>query len=108
MRDDRQRLMDILEAIERVERYASEGQERFEQDELIQTWIVHHLVIIGEACRALSKDFRAQNPHDAWVQAAGMRNVIVHEYFGVDVEIVWIVVDRDLPILKAHVVHLLG
>ena len=108
MRDDRQRLLDIMEAIERVERYASEGRERFERDELVQTWVVHHLVIIGEACRALSKEFRTQNPHDAWVQAAGMRNVIVHEYFGVDVEIVWMVVDRDLPVLKARVIELLG
>ena len=108
MRDDRQRLLDIMEAIERVERYASEGRERLERDELVQTWVVHHLVIIGEACRALSKEFRTQTPHDAWVQAAGMRNVIVHEYFGVDVEIVWMVVDRDLPVLKARVIELLG
>jgi uncharacterized protein with HEPN domain len=51
MRDDRERLRDILEAIERIERYTSKGREEFMQDELIQTWVVHHIQIIGEAAR---------------------------------------------------------
>jgi uncharacterized protein with HEPN domain len=51
MRDDRERLLDILEAIERIEKYTSKGREVFEDDELIQTWVVHHLEIIGEATR---------------------------------------------------------
>ena len=54
MRDDRERLLDIVEAIERIEKYASEGRAAFEENELIQTWIVHHLQLIGEAVRALS------------------------------------------------------
>ena len=48
MRDERVRLLDIQEAIERIEKYARQGQEAFEQEELIKTWIVHHLQIIGE------------------------------------------------------------
>lgn len=60
MRDERERLLDILEAIERIEKYTEEGKERFESDELIQTWVVHHITIIGEACRALSNTFKAQ------------------------------------------------
>ena len=51
MRDDRERLLDILEAIERIERYAARGREAFENDELLQTWVVHHVQIIGEAAR---------------------------------------------------------
>ena len=54
MRSDRERLLDIQEAIERIEKYATRGREAFERDELIQTWILHHLQIIGEAARALS------------------------------------------------------
>lgn len=53
MRSERERLLDILEAIERIEKYAEEGKDTFEADELIQTWIVHHITIIGEACRTL-------------------------------------------------------
>ncbi|MBI3246259.1 MAG: DUF86 domain-containing protein [Deltaproteobacteria bacterium] len=57
MRDDRERLLDIQEAIARIEKYTVQGQEAFEQEELIQNWIVHHLQIIGEAARSLSPDF---------------------------------------------------
>jgi len=50
--------------------------------------------------RALSQAFRATHADDIWAQAAGLRNVIVHHYFGVDREVVWGVVERDLPVLK--------
>ena len=56
MRDDRERLFDILEAIERIDKYASKGRPAFEDDELIQTWVLHHLQLIGEATRALSTE----------------------------------------------------
>ncbi len=49
MRDDRERLLDILEAIERIEKYTARGRSVFDEDELIQTWVLHHLQIIGEA-----------------------------------------------------------
>ena len=100
MRDDRERLQDVLEAIERIEKYASRGRAALFEDELVQTWVVHHLVILGEACRALSAGFRAAHPDEAWALAAGLRNVIVHEYFGIDLEVLWGVVERDLPKLK--------
>lgn len=108
MRGDRERLLDVLEAIERIERYSSKGRAAFYDDELIQIWVVHHLMIIGEACRGLSRAFRAANAENVWVQAAGLRNVIVHEYFGVDPEIIWGVVERDLPALKQRILHLLA
>jgi ribonuclease HepT-like protein len=58
MRSEGERMLDILEAIERIEKYAEEGKQIFESDELIQTWIVHHITIIGEACRTCLKNFR--------------------------------------------------
>jgi len=107
VRSDRERLEDILEAIERIEKYAARGRVVLYEDELVQTWIVHHLMIIGEACRVLSPQFRAAHPDEIWVQAAGLRNVIVHEYFGIDHEIVWGVIERDLPDLKRRITDLL-
>lgn len=59
MRDDRERLRDILEAIERIERHTAKGRDEFERDELIQTWVVHHIQIIGEAARKLSEEVRS-------------------------------------------------
>lgn len=100
MRDDRVRLGDILEAIERIEKYAGQKRDALYSDELVQTWVVHHLMIIGEACRAVSSEFRTAHPEDVWGLAGGLRNVIVHEYFGIDLEIVWGVIERDLPALK--------
>ncbi len=100
MRDYSERLLDILEAIERIEKYAAQGRENFENNELVQTWIVHHLQIIGEAARALPESFIDQHPEVDWSEIIGMRNILVHNYFGVDVDVVWAVVERDLPDLK--------
>ena len=52
MRNERERLLDILEAVERIEKYAKRGKAAFLQDELIQNWMVNHITLIGEACRA--------------------------------------------------------
>jgi len=108
MRDDRERLRDVLEAIERIEKYATGGRQVLAKEELVQTWVVHHLMIIGEACRALSPDFRLKHPADVWALAAGLRNVIVHQYFGIDLVVVWNVIERDLPQLKAMVREILA
>ena len=107
MKDDRARLEDLLEAIERIERYAGRGRETFETDELLQTWIVHHIQIIGEAARKLTHDFRIAQPHIPWRQIIAMRNVLVHDYFGIDHEAVWLAVQRDLPRLKTEIHALL-
>ena len=103
MRDDRERLLDILEAIERIQKYTAKGRESFEEDELIQTWVIHHLEIIGEASRSLSAQLKQEHPETPWSEIAGMRNILVHHYFGVDASAVWNAVDRDLPSLKQQI-----
>jgi uncharacterized protein with HEPN domain len=103
MSGDKDRLADILEGIARVEKYAASGREAFLCDELIQTWIVHNIQIIGEAAGKLSRDFRALHSEVPWPQIAGMRNIIIHDYFGIDLDQVWQVVERDLPVLRSQV-----
>ena len=103
MRRDGERVVDVHEAIEAIERYASRGREALDRDELIQTWMLHHLGIIGEACRAISPQFREKHPEVPWSKVIGLRNVLVHEYFGVDLDIVWSVVQNELPRLKEKV-----
>ena len=103
MRSERERLLDILEAIERIEKYAQEGKRAFEADELIQTWMVHHITVIGEACRSLSGDFQARHADVPWADIVGMRNILVHHYFGIDTDAVWGVVEHDIPELKADI-----
>lgn len=103
MRDDRVRLDDVLEAIKRVERYAKRGRKVFRTDELIQNWVIHHIQIIGEAAGKLSESFRKAHTEIPWPQIIKMRHVLVHDYFGIDLEEVWAVVERDLPDLKRKV-----
>ncbi len=103
MRDDREKLRDIIEAIERIDRYAVQGRQSFEQDELIQTWFIQHLQIIGEASRVMSTSIREQHPEVPWSQIIGMRNILTHNYFEIDIEVVWSVIERDLPNLKHQI-----
>jgi uncharacterized protein with HEPN domain len=100
MRDRRERILDMLEAIERIERYAAKGRIEFEKDELIQTWMVHHLQIVGEAAAKLGRTFHEQHPLIPWPQVVAMRNVLIHDYFGIDLGEVWRVIEGDLPELK--------
>lgn len=108
MRNDRERLADILEAIERIERYAKRGRDVFGQDELVQTWVVHHLQIIGEAARGLSDVLKKAHPQVAWPQIIGMRNVLVHAYFGIDADEVWSAVERNVPDLRQKISAILA
>ena len=108
MRNDRERLRDILEAIEKVEKYASRGKQIFERDELIQVWIIHHLQIIGEASAAISRSLAEDHSEIPWRDISDFRNILVHEYFQVDPEIVWTIVRRELPDLKNKVRKILS
>ena len=107
MRDPRERLEDILEAIGHIGRYAARGREAFEADELIQSWFVRHLQIIGEAARALPEEIRAKMPDIPWSKVIAMRHILVHDYFGIDTESVWDAVQRDLPSLREKITSLL-
>jgi len=103
LRDDQQRLLDILDAIKRIEKYAAKGRDTFFGDELIQIWIVHHLETIGEACRGVSDDFKAKHTGIDWKSIIGMRTILAHKYFDIDLDIVWSAVESDLPNLKREV-----
>lgn len=107
MRDPAERLRDILDAITNIERYAARGRRAFESDELIQNWFVRHLQIIGEAARALPQDVRDREHTIPWSKIMGMRHILVHDYFAVDTDVVWDVIERDLPDLKAKIEALL-
>lgn len=103
MRDPRERLQDILEAIQHVQRHSAIGRQAFEQDELVQSWCVRHLQIIGEAARALPDETRNSIPEIPWSKLIGMRHVLVHNYFGIDTELVWNVVENELDLLRTAI-----
>jgi uncharacterized protein with HEPN domain len=108
LRDPAERLRDIVEAIAAIERYCNCEKRTFERDELLQTWFVRHLQIIGEAAKATPEEIRVLAPEIPWRQIAGMRNVLVHGYFEIDTDLVWDAATRDVPALKPAILRLLA
>ena len=107
MRDVNERFFDMLEAINRIEKYAERGRLAFVSDELIQTYVVHNLQILGEAAAKVPVELQLQYPELPWSKMIGMRNVLVHGYFSIDLDIVWAVVENDLHALKEALTRIL-
>lgn len=103
MRSDRERLIDILEAIEKIDRYVARGKKAFDSEELLQVWVVHHLQTVGEAASKLQRDLQDNHPEIPWAQIVAMRNILIHDYFAVDLDEVWVAAQRDIPELKKAV-----
>ena len=103
MRDDLGRLSDILEAINKIESKIGNNRADFDSDEMLQVWVLHHLQIIGESTNCLSKELLKQYPKAPWRNIIGMRNILVHQYFEVDLDIVWDAATNELPFLKPQI-----
>ena len=98
---------DILEALRKISRYTvGMGPEEFRQDPKTIDAVIRNLEILGEATRQLPENFISRYPGVPWRQIAGLRNRIIHEYFAVDLEIVWQVIQHDLPQLEEQLKNL--
>lgn len=103
MIDTTEYLRVIQEAVSRILKYASKGRDVFVQDELVQTWIIHHFEIIGEAISSMPQMFRSLHPEIQWKQFTDMRDALTYQYYEVNLDRVWAVVENDIPPLKASV-----
>ncbi|MGB2822836.1 MAG: HepT-like ribonuclease domain-containing protein [Phycisphaerae bacterium] len=102
MSPDDCRLVDMLLAARKIaEKTANISRDEFLEDETIQAAVCHWLTIIGEAARLISEPRRAQFSNLPWPAIVGLRHKVVHEYFRVDPEIVWDIIQRDIPELTA-------
>jgi uncharacterized protein with HEPN domain len=108
VKDDRIYLAHLRDAIQRIESFASRGRDQFFTDPMVHDAVIRNLEVIGEAVKGLSKELREANPDVPWKQIAGMRDVLIHHYFGVKLETVWQVITDHLPTLKMRVNELLG
>ena len=104
---DRTYLLHIRDAIEKIESYSSVGRLEFMAKSHWQDAIIRQLEIIGEASKHLSEELRTANPEIPWRRISGLRDVLIHNYMGVDLEAVWSVVENGIPALKQTVVSLL-
>ncbi len=101
MKDDSIYIDHILHSINRILTYTSgKDQNSFKGDQVTQDAVVRQLEIIGEATKRISKEFREEYPDIPWSDMAGMRDVLIHDYIDVDVDIVWKTVSEDVPFLK--------
>lgn len=107
-RDMRLYLVDIMDSIERIEEYtqAITGEDFF-KDVKIQDAVMRRLEIIGEAVKNTPLDFKNKYPAVPWKRIAGLRDILIHEYFGVNLKRVWKIIKEDLPELKKQISEIL-
>jgi uncharacterized protein with HEPN domain len=108
MRDDRQRLLDILEAAKLLVTFrAGKNRADLTHDLLLQSGFLHQLFVIGEAASRLSPALKKRFPNIPWYAISGFRNYIAHEYFSLDLDIVWQTVIVDVPLLETQIREIL-
>ena len=83
------------------------SQEEFVHDEILSRAAIRSLEIIGEACKKLPPDFKSAYPQIKWKEIAGTRDKLIHDYFGVDYDIVWDIIENELPDLLPAIVHII-
>jgi uncharacterized protein with HEPN domain len=108
VKDDTLYLRHIHEAIVRIQEFTSEGEDVFRRDLMTQDAVIRNLQVIGEAAKKVSVETRAAHPAVPWKSMTGMRDRIVHDYFGVSLEIVWDVVANHLPAIRLQLQKLLS
>ena len=101
-------LRDIIDAVEKIEKF-TEGMdsERFYADDKTAYAVIRALEIIGEATKKVPQNIKGSYPQVAWREMAGIRDKLIHDYFGVNLEVIWKTVQEDLPTLKPRILQIL-
>ena len=106
---DKARLQHISDAIKEIEKYITNSTyEDFQSNSMMQFATVKQLEIIGEAASQITEHFRKLYKEIEWREIIGLRNILVHEYFGIDVKIVWDILQEDLPKFKIQIKEILN
>jgi len=108
MSDDRAVLIDIANACQFLSSFVQGRREgELDSDMLLQSAVLHQLLVLGEAVRRLSDGFRAAHPEIDWSGYVGLRNVLIHQYDEVDLGEIWKIITADLPVLSLQIAPLL-
>lgn len=107
MRSDLDRLSDLNEAIGRIREKLPRTKDEFTGSDLLQIWVLYHIQILGEAANGISSTFRNTHPSVPWQDIIAMRHLLVHQYFGIDLDEVWNTAKNDLPLLEQEITKIL-
>lgn len=106
-KDPRVYLAHILECVQKIERFTADGKGRFLRDAMVQDAVMRNFEVIGGAAKRLDDSYRTAHPEIPWRALAGLRDVLIHQYEGVEPERVWAIVERELPNLREAIAALL-
>ena len=106
MKDDHAYLLHILECIRRIEENTLDGKEKFLSSHTLQDAVLRNLQTLSESTQKLSEKSKAKHPKIEWQRIAAFRNVLVHDYLGIDMDRIWEIVQRDIPTLKQTVTEI--
>lgn len=107
MKDDKLYLIHIAECIERIESYVDKmNRESFMASPIVQDAVLRNLQILAESTQRLSDETKQAQPQIDWFKIAGFRNILVHDYLGVDIATIWNIIANEIPVLKKAVLDM--
>jgi uncharacterized protein with HEPN domain len=107
VKDDKLYLFHISECIEKIGKYTAAGRDAFLVDDKTRDAVIRNLQTMAESAKRISEDLKAKHPEIEWRGLAAFRNVAVHDYIGIDWDIVWDIVTKDLPTLSPKIQKLI-
>src|SRR5260370_18050539 len=107
MKDDRLYLIHILECISRIQQYTVEGKQSFLNDPKTQDAVLRNLQILAESTKRVSTDLKSTHPEVDWDRIAGFRNILVHEYLGINLVRIWELIEHSLPEFNERITSIL-
>jgi uncharacterized protein with HEPN domain len=102
VKDDRLYIYHVLDCVRRVKRYCQNGEDAFREEELIQDAVLRNLQTLAESTQRISDQLKASHPEVDWRVIAGFRNVLVHDYLGINFNRIWEIVSVHLPVLESQ------
>jgi uncharacterized protein with HEPN domain len=108
VKDDHLYLIHIMECIQRIEEYTKDGRDDFMDSSMKQDAVIRNFEVIGEAAKRLSPNRRDFYPGVPWRRISGFRDLLIHNYMGVDLNEVWNIVENDLPELKQLIMTIIS